>query len=589
MQEKQCFLTTPQFSMATMNKPVIAGVAAGILLAGILLGPIPGFFGGAQAQEDQNTSGNTNTKKVTIIASEAEVQVAPDNALHPGGVTYKAMVFNGTIPGPVISVDQGQPIEFTLINQGQVIHSMDFHAGYGPQAAVGSDASPTGSVLQPGQSVTWTWTPPFAGVFFYHCGADGLNGVWEHIANGMYGGIVVHPANEQPAKEFYVVFGEIYGNNIQGVFTSTNGTTSLDLSKFLSRNPDLVMTNGMAHKYVPSIGAIVKIDLNPNAQVFQVKPGELTRWYLVNAGPNDNVAFHFISGMLSVHDGSVQNRYGTQDLNDETWNIPPGSGSVIEAVFPTEGLYVGVDHAMDDVVKGAAFAVLATPDATPDDHPAGTMVPPKGSPMVSGPAFEANQTAGAEAGGGTNATSAGANATELSQAAENQTLPVTNVTGTEGGGGATAGGTNATSAGANATDLGAAAPDTAAQAGAGSTGTEGEGGATAGGGGGTEGATGTGASGGNTGVSIVSGASTLTDTAFQPNPAQVSTGGTVTWTNNDAQAHTATSGANATPDGKFDSGILAPAATFDFTFNEAGEYPYFCLLHPNMVGTVSVS
>ncbi len=104
-------------------------------------------------------------------------------------------------------------------------------------------------------------------------------------------------------------------------------------------------------------------------------------------------------------------------------------------------------------------------------------------------------------------------------------------------------------------------------------------------------ATTTGAVGGNTttSVSIVPGSSTLTTDAYQPNPIQVSVGSTVTWTNNDAQPHTATSGENATPDGRFDSGIMAPSATFDHTFTEAGEYPYFCLLHPNMVGTVSVS
>jgi nitrite reductase (NO-forming) len=556
--------------MATMNKPVIAGIAAGVLLAGIILGPIPGFLG-AQAQEQENTGGDI--KRVTLIASEEDVQISPDNALHPGGVMYRAMVFNGTTPGPVISVDQGDTIEFTLTNEGEVIHSMDFHAGYGPQAAVGSEASETGSNIQPGQSVTWTWSPPFAGVFYYHCGADGLNGVWEHIANGMYGGIVVHPSNEQPAKEFYVVFGEIYGNNIQGLFTAANGTGTLDLNKFLARNPDLVLTNGMAHKYVPSIGAFSKIDLNPDAQVFQVQPGELTRWYIVNGGPSDDVAFHFISGMISVHDGSVMNRYGTQDLNDETWNIPPGSASVIEAVFPSEGIYVGVDHAMNDVLKGGAFAVLATPDSTPDDHPQGTMVPPRGSDMVTGPPMTTNATAGNVTAG------AAANATEAAEepAAQNQTLSVINAT--EG------------AAGTNATDLAAAAPDTAAEIGTNATETEGgaagtedatetEGGATTGanGGGGT-----------TTGVSITTGSSTKTTDAFQPNPAQVSVGSTVTWTNEDAQPHTATSGENATPDGTFDSGILAPAATYDFTFTEAGEYPYFCLLHPNMVGTVSVS
>ena len=100
----------------------------------------------------------------------------------------------------------------------------------------------------------------------------------------------------------------------------------------------------------------------------------------------------------------------------------------------------------------------------------------------------------------------------------------------------------------------------------------------------------TGASGGNgTSVSIVPGSSTLTDTAYQPNPIQVSVGTTVTWTNNDAQPHTVNSGENATPSGLFDSPIMAPQATFEYTYTEAGEFPYFCILHPNMVGTVSVS
>src|SRR3712207_4747903 len=98
-------------------------------------------------------------------------------------------------------------------------------------------------------------------------------------------------------------------------------------------------------------------------------------------------------------------------------------------------------------------------------------------------------------------------------------------------------------------------------------------------------ATNTGAAGGPTGVSIVPGSSSLTTDAYQPNPVQVSTGATVTWTNDDAQPHTATSGENATPNGTFDSGIMAPAATFEHTFTTAGEYPYFCLLHPDRKST----
>jgi plastocyanin len=103
-------------------------------------------------------------------------------------------------------------------------------------------------------------------------------------------------------------------------------------------------------------------------------------------------------------------------------------------------------------------------------------------------------------------------------------------------------------------------------------------------------ATATGASGNtSTSVSIAPGSSTLTTDAFSPNPIQVSVGTTVTWTNNDAQPHTVSSGENATPNGLFDSPIMAPKATFEHTFTEAGEFPYFCTLHPNMVGTVSVS
>ena len=104
-------------------------------------------------------------------------------------------------------------------------------------------------------------------------------------------------------------------------------------------------------------------------------------------------------------------------------------------------------------------------------------------------------------------------------------------------------------------------------------------------------ATTTSASGGNTtdsSVSIVPDASNLTTNAFSPNPIQVSAGTTVLWANNDAEPHTVNAGENATPSGLFDS-YISPTRTFEYTFTEAGEYPYFCLLHPNMVGTVSVS
>jgi len=92
-----------------------------------------------------------------------------------------------------------------------------------------------------------------------------------------------------------------------------------------------------------------------------------------------------------------------------------------------------------------------------------------------------------------------------------------------------------------------------------------------------------------TSVSMHPGSSTLTTDAFSPNPIQVSVGSTVTWTNNDSVIHTVNSGTSPTESGLFTSPIMNPQDTFEYTFTEAGEVPYFCLLHPNMVGTVTVS
>jgi DNA-binding beta-propeller fold protein YncE/plastocyanin len=99
----------------------------------------------------------------------------------------------------------------------------------------------------------------------------------------------------------------------------------------------------------------------------------------------------------------------------------------------------------------------------------------------------------------------------------------------------------------------------------------------------------TGAAGATTSVSIVPGSSDLTNDAYEPNPVQVHVGDTVRWTNDDSASHTVTSGKNSQSDGQFESTIMAPQETFEHTFTKAGEYPYFCMLHPNMIGTVSVS
>lgn len=379
------FLLPPTMKIITTS--LLVGIlVGGLLFSPLMTGKVP--FLSAFAQEDKKSDDvKVPNKHVTLIANETTLQVAPDNPLHPGGIWYAAMTFNNTIPGPAIAIDQGDTVNITIHNVGKVIHSLDFHAGQGPSNVLSGN-------IMPGHAKSVVMTAENAGAWMYHCGADGLNGVWEHIANGMYGAVIVHPPKEDKAKEFYLSFGELFNSADKGVFVGTNGTVgSFDIGKFITDQPDLILTNGMAHKYVPGIGGVAKIPLNPDAQVFKVKPGELTRWYIVSPGPNDGVAFHFIAGQISVRDGSVNGDYGKVDQNDETWWVPPGSASVFEITFPEPGLYVGVDHNMNHVVKGAAFAVVADVNSTEWDQPAGTAVAPKGSDS---PAFKMPQVETAE-------------------------------------------------------------------------------------------------------------------------------------------------------------------------------------------------
>jgi nitrite reductase (NO-forming) len=538
-----------------MNRSLLLAsslIASFLLASSIAFVPYFSANNVVHAQETDNQN-QGEVKHVTLIASEKQVQVAPDNALHPGGIMYNAMVFNGTIPGPAISIDQGDTLNITLKNEGQTIHSLDFHAGFGPGQAL------SGSV-KPGESKTWSLKGEFPGVFLYHCGADGLNGIWEHISNGMYGGIIVHPANEKPAKEFYMVFSELYNTADKGPFVGTNGTAgSFDIGKLLSDNPDLVLTNGMAHKYVPAVGQVNKLELNKDAEIFKVKPGELTRWYIVNAGPNDGVSFHFISGMITVRDGSNQanNDYGTQDINDETWWITPASGSVIESTFPEAGLYVGVDHAMKDVVKGGAFAVLAVDNSTATDHPTGTCVPAAGEGIVCAPAAESEDAA-----------TANDNQTETQGGDEgNNDDSANDENGNDGGNEAQDDESEVTQ---NATMLNTTSGNMTGN------GTMMAGNMTA------------------TGneIDISPGSSAPSNAKFfEPSTLTVPAGSTVTWKNTDSTLHTVTSGSAETgvSGTEFDSSYLAGGKTFQHTFSSAGTFDYYCTLHPFMKGQVVVN
>jgi nitrite reductase (NO-forming) len=308
-------------------------------------------------------------KRMILYARDAIIEVSPSNQLKPGGVSYGAMTFNGTVPGPWISIYQGDILEITLVNQADTVHSLDLHAGYGVSQAV------SGSV-EPGQNKTLRLNADYPGVFMYHCDGDNLNGIWEHVASGMYGGIIVHPKNEVVAKEFRIIFSEIFNSADNGIFKGTSGKIgSFDFNKFLDNKPDLILTNGMAYKYIPFFGDKAKIQLNPNAQIFKVKPGELTRWYVINAGPRGNVAFNFAGGLINEKpDTSISHYNNNKNFSlSKVYEIsvPPGAGSIAEVIFPEVGAYFGNDHDLGRLINGAGFVVLATRNSTADGDPNG--------------------------------------------------------------------------------------------------------------------------------------------------------------------------------------------------------------------------
>ena len=299
-------------------------------------------------------SDQTEVNKILLIAGENILKISPDNDFHPGGIYYNAMTFNGTIPGPAIEVDEGEIFQLTVRNDGELVHSIDLHGINGPTQAL------SGSI-QPGMNKTLEIKAETSGLFVYHCDGDNLNGIWDHIASGMYGGFIVHSKKEQPAKEFFISFNEVYNTRDRGFFEGTNNTVgTFDMNKFLNNDPDLILTNGMAYKYFPFIGTIAKISINKNAEMFNVKVGELVRWYIINAGPRDEITFNFAGGMINKvvsTDDTLSNSFGAKNLYEIS--VPPGTGRILETIFPEEGIYVGNDHDIGSLLKGAGFVVNA--------------------------------------------------------------------------------------------------------------------------------------------------------------------------------------------------------------------------------------
>lgn len=278
------------------------------------------------------------TRHITLVVQDALIQVA-DN------VTYHAWTFNGTVPGPVIWANQGDTIAFTLINRASMGHSIDFHA-----AEV--DWAKDYVTIPPNATLSFEFQARYPGVFMYHCGTPP---VLLHIANGMYGAIIIRPNISLPEAtggEYVLVMSEFY------IKPAGDGTYEGDYQKMLAATPDYVVFNGRAFQYLE--------------QPLSVRPNELVRLYVLNAGPSLWGAFHVIGTVFDevYMDGNPANvQRGLQ-----TVNLAPSNGAIIDLYFRDPGgKNPFVTHAFAYAAKGAVGLFVVQGASSP---PSGQGSPP---------------------------------------------------------------------------------------------------------------------------------------------------------------------------------------------------------------------
>ena len=210
--------------------------------------------------------GRANTHVVVNLeAMEQTSEVAP-------GVTYTQWTFNGTVPGPMIRARVGDVVEVHLKNSAKNIstHNIDLHAVNGPGGGAGV------TTVAPGQEKAFEFLAKVPGLFVYHCAA-GI--VADHIANGMFGAILIEPAAGLPKvdREFYIGQSEFYTTGDTGA----KGLQDLDMTKLTNEEPAYVVFNGNTKSLIGD-------------HALQAKVGETVRLYVVNGGPNLISSFHVI-------------------------------------------------------------------------------------------------------------------------------------------------------------------------------------------------------------------------------------------------------------------------------------------------------
>jgi nitrite reductase (NO-forming) len=264
----------------------------------------------------------TRLHRIRLEAANATVQIA-------NGVNYDAWTFGKQVPGPVIRVTVGDTVDFTLVNTAPMPHSMDFHA---------AEVAPSKYYVNvmPHDSVHYRFVAHVAGVFMYHCGTAPAAA---HIANGMYGALIVDPVAPRPvAKEFVIVQSEFYLTP-----DTTGKARTLSWERLLTLAPDFVVFNGRASQYAE--------------HPLRVTPNELVRMYVVNAGPNRFSAFHVVGGIFERAFMDGADRASLAGV--QTVAVPVGGGAIFEIRLREAGDYPFVTHAFADATKGAVGVLRA--------------------------------------------------------------------------------------------------------------------------------------------------------------------------------------------------------------------------------------
>jgi len=302
--------------------------------------------------------GNCAPAVVKVTLTSKELVGALDPA---SGTTYRYWTFNGKVPAPFIRARQGDTVEVTLVNSkdSTMVHSLDFHAAIGP----GGGAALT--QVPPGQSKTFSFQATTPGLFFYHCGSPMIA---QHIANGMYGLILIEPAGGLPQAdhEYYLMQGEIYT-------TAPKGKSGLQ--QFSAEN---LMTE-IAQYYVFN-GAV---DAVTKEYPLQAKEGDTVRIYFGNAGPNGTASEHMV-GEIFTRYYQLGSLASAPLAGIQTATVPPGGAAIFEVKASMPGQFTMMDHAMSRMEKGnMAILQVNGPENVALMH-AGPAAPTTGSPEISG-------------------------------------------------------------------------------------------------------------------------------------------------------------------------------------------------------------